>query len=116
MRWAFDIDSVITANPEFFRWWIYHLKKSKQEVFIVTARNPKREQETIFELEDWHIPYDKIYFMPDILPRDFSDQAMWKKKKIKELKIDIWVDDNFKIYRRALGISTDIKGVTKIEI
>jgi predicted glycosyltransferase len=116
MRWVFDIDSVITANPDFFKWWIYHLRKNGHEVLIVTGRNPARKSETKEELKMWGISYDSISFMPKSLPRDFRTQAEWKLRQIEEIKPDVWVDDNFKIYEQGLGISMTVEGVVRIEI
>ncbi len=115
-HWVFDVDSVITANPESIKWWIYHLRKNGHKIEIVTSRNPKRIKETKLELIFWGIKYDGIYFMPKKLKRDFTTQAKWKVKIIKLLKPDIWVDNNFKIYERALGVNTEVEGVCRIEV
>ncbi len=116
MLWVFDLDDCITTNPDFFKWWIYQLRKNGHQIIILTARNPRRRQETLEELEFWGIKYNLIYFMDDDMARDFTTQAKWKLKKIKEIKPNIWLDNNFKIYKRALGVDTDVKGVCKIEI
>ena len=116
MHWVFDIDSVITANPESIKWWIYHLRKNGHKIDIVTSRNPKRKKETIEELKFWGIDYDEIFFMSKKLKRDFTTQALWKVKVVKILKPDIWVDNNFKIYERALGVNTEVEGVCRIEV
>jgi len=116
MKWCVDVDGVITANPYFWAWWIYELRKNNQKVIILTSRNPNRKEKTKVELANWGITYDEIYFMDSELPRGYDTQAKWKVDMVKILKPDIWVDNEFKSYERTLGVSTDVKGVTRIEI
>jgi hypothetical protein len=118
MRWAFDLDGVITANPEFFKWWIYHLrsKRNRHLVYIITARNPERLIETEAELKFWGIQYDELRFMEGDEPRTLEAQADWKVRMILDIMPQVWVDNDFKIYEQACNIRTDIQGVTKIEI
>lgn len=115
MIWAIDMDGVITSNPDFFKWWTYQLHKNGHEIYIVSARNPKREQETLDELKHWGITSDHLIMMTD-QPRDHKSQAEWKVAAVKEYKIDIWLDNDFKIYEKVLGVDTNIEGVTKLEI
>ena len=116
MRWVFDVDGVITANPDFFRWWIYQLRKNGHKVFILTARNPNRRGETVNELKFWGIAYEDLYFMQDGMSRDLATQASWKLSKIAEIHPDVWVDDNFKIYKQVLGAEMAVPGVINLEI
>lgn len=63
MKWCIDLDGVITSNPNFFKWWTYQLKKkgNDNEIHILTARNPSRYHETIFEImEKFKIDFAKV--------------------------------------------------------
>lgn len=112
MKWAIDIDGVITANPQAMSWLTHHLCKNenKQEVLIVTWRDgsdPVRVEQTLRELETFGIFYNEIV----MAPRKFTDAktaAFWKIAKITELGINIWVDDELKMYRRDFGIDLDL--------
>lgn len=108
MNWAIDIDGVITANPSAISWLTYHLLKNenKNNIYILTWRDgsdKERIAETEKELYRFNIYYTQIIYAP----RRFTSSkiaAFWKIKKIKELKINIWLDDEIKSYHRDLGI------------
>lgn len=118
MRWLIDVDGVITTNPGFWSYWTYHLAKNGHKVFVLTARNPSRVNETIGQLAKWNICCDKIITMPDILPRDLLTQWEWKVKEAKKSKADVWVDDQFKICEQVFGWdwSKKIKNISMIRI
>lgn len=118
MIWCFDIDGVINANPDFFKWWTYQLKKkmNTNRVIILTARNPSRQSETMRELEFFGITYDEIHFMEPELERDYKTQALWKVSKVKELKPHIWLDNDFKVYENVLGVELDTPGTERLLI
>lgn len=112
MKYVFDIDGVITANPDFFKWFSYHLSKklNNNEIHIVTSRNPERKEETINELRNWGISYDAIHFMPKELTRDNKTQGRWKKDTVQALNADLWFDNDFKWYEKECGIDfSDLK-------
>lgn len=116
--WCFDLDGVITTNPDFFKLLTYWLKKKRNnnEVYILTGRNPSRQGETINELEKWQISYDRLFFMPKELTRDARTQGLWKKDKILELRADLWFDNDFKWYERDYGIDFSDLTCERIEI
>jgi len=118
MIWAFDLDGVITTNPDFFKVFTYWLKKKRNNntVYILTARNPKRKNETINDLNVWNISYDDVFFMPDDFTRDATTQGNWKKDMIVKLKADLWFDNDFKWYERDCGIDFSDLKCERIEI
>lgn len=111
MRWCFDIDGVITANPAAIAWLTYHLLKNENnnEVYILTWRDgsdEKRRAETEQDLGRFGIVYTKLI----MAPRRFDNlrtAAFWKVSQLDELKVDIWFDDEIKNYKRDLGIDLD---------
>ena len=113
-----DLDGCVTSNPDFFKWWTYTLTKkgNNNEVWILTARNPSRIDETIEELAYWGIKYDQIFFMGKDMPRDDTTQARWKLQKVKEMKPDIWIDNDFKVYERVCDVRMKTPGTEKILI
>lgn len=121
MKWLIDLDGVITANPSFWKWWVYHLRKKPNHcwVGILTARNPKRVDETLEELKFWGIEYDEIYFMDAALARSFKSQGEWKRNMLLEIQPDVWVEDQLKVYERACGVDFSVlleKGLEIIKI
>jgi len=105
-RVALDIDGVIGTNPQFFGTLTNFLtkKNNENEVFIITARNPSRYDETVNQLDKWNITYNELHFMPDDFTRDATTQGNWKKDTVSRLNIDIWFDNDFKWYEKECGI------------
>jgi len=116
--WVFDLDGVITTNPDFFKLLTYWLKKKRNnnKIYILTARNPERQEETINELRNWGISYDTLHFMPKQLTRDFKTQGLWKKDTVQVLNADLWFDNDFKWYEKECGIDFSDLKCERIEI
>lgn len=107
MKWCFDLDGCITTNPDFFKLLTYFLKKkgNNNEVYILTARNPARLEETINELAKWGISYDQLHTMPVGYDRNYMGLGFWKKEKLKEIKPDIWFENEVKVYEKLCGVN-----------
>jgi len=110
-NWAIDIDGVITANPAALSWLTYHLLKNenRNNIFILSWRNGADELtkiRTIEELKRFNIYYNQLILAPKRLT--IRGAAYWKIANIKKLHIDIWVDDELKIYKRDYGIDLDL--------
>lgn len=118
LRIVLDIDGVISTNPQFFSLLSYFITKARNEheVYIVTARNPKRKNTTYSELENWHICFKEVIFMPSDLARDFTTQGNWKKDTVRALNADLWFDNDFKWYERECGIDFSDLKCQRIEI
>jgi len=113
-----DIDGVISTNPQFFSLLTYFLTKKRNEhiVYILTARNPKRRDETYNILREWNISFNEVFFMPSDLARDFRTQGKWKKDTVQALNADLWFDNDFKWYEKECGIDFSDLKCTRIEI
>jgi hypothetical protein len=112
MKVVIDIDGVISTNPDFFKLFTYWLtkKRNNNEVYILTARNPSRKNETINDLNVWNICYKELIMMPNDLTRDFLTQGNWKKDIVRHLNADLWFDNDFKWYEKECGIDfSDLK-------
>ena len=110
-NWAIDIDGVITANPAALSWLTYHLLKNenRNNIFILSWRNGADELtkiRTIEELKRFNIYYNQLILAPKRLT--IRGAAYWKIANIKKRHIDIWVDDELKIYKRDYGIDLDL--------
>ena len=118
MIWAFDLDGVITTNPDFFKLLTYWLtkKRNNNRVIVVTARNPERKREIFDWLNKWGITYNDVYFMSEDLARDFTTQGKWKKDIIRDQKVDIWFDNDFKWYERECKLDFSDLKCERIEI
>jgi hypothetical protein len=111
MRFAIDLDGVITANPSAMSWLTYHLCKNenKHEVYIITWRNGgdvERKNETIRDLEKMGIYYHKLIMADTKIP-NMRVACFWKVQQMRENKINIWMDDDIKIYKRDYGIDVN---------
>ena len=120
-NFAIDIDGVITANPAALSWLTYHLCKNENQnkVYIISWRNgtdKDRTRETIEDLRRFNITYHQIIMAPAKYSARVA--AYWKINKLRELKIDIWLDDEIKIYTRDFKIPLDrlLPNVLKIWI
>jgi len=122
LKWAIDLDGVITANPAALSWLTYHLLKNENRnfIYILTWRDgsdDKRCKETLSDLKMFGISYNQLIMAPKRLS-GIKSAAFWKISKIKELDINIWMDDELKNYHRDLGIDLDrlLPDVIKIQI
>lgn len=111
MKIAIDLDGVITGNPSVYSYLTYHLTKNENdfEVFIVTWRDGSdevRKEETIEDLRGFNIRYDQLIMAPKKF-RIMRIAGYWKVTKIKELGINIWIDDEIKAYKRDFNL--DVK-------
>lgn len=111
MIWIADIDGVITANPSAMAWLTWHLKKNENQntIYILTWRdgsNPDRKIQTKEDLDRWGIVYDDL-IMADKRFKTLKEAAIWKIDKVRELKADIWLDDELKIYKRDYSFDLD---------
>lgn len=104
MVYAIDLDGVIVANPDFWKWFTFKLHVNKQWIDIVSSRNPERTEETKAELKHWGITYDDLHMMSSQMARDFKTQGEWKRDKVMQLKSDIWFDNEFKIYEELMEV------------
>lgn len=111
-KFCFDIDGVINANPAAISWLTYHLLKDENGhvIYILSWRdgsNEERKAQTIKELERFNIYYDELIFAP----RKFVNMrqvAFWKISMVHKLGINVWLDDELKIYRRDYGINLEV--------
>lgn len=121
-RWAIDIDGVITANPSAMSWLLWHLLKNENsnEVYLLSWRDgsdPVRVEETERDLTRFGIRYTKLL----MAPKKFStlrQSAFWKMGVVRKYKIDIWFDNDLKIFNRDFGINVDrlLPDVIKVQI
>jgi len=108
--WCWDLDGVITAYPEVFSWFSWHLKKNENYnvIYILTGRfgSSLRKSETIEDLIFFKIKYDFLIMAPNKFD-DLKEEAKWKIDRVKEAEADIWVDNDFKLYQKNCGIDLD---------
>lgn len=63
---GFDIDGVITAEPQRFADLSQRLMGSAADVRIVTSRSAQARQETEQELKAYGVHYSELFFLPGI--------------------------------------------------
>ena len=86
MRFAFDVDGVITEMPELFSVLTSALKASGHEVLIVTDFDETFRKYREDELQKLGIVYDELIITPH------------KEKLFKERAIDFAFDDDVEYY------------------
>jgi hypothetical protein len=108
MNIGFDIDGVITSQPEYFSLVTKALRKGGHTVHIVTSRSPTSEVQEITkkELKGYKVDYDFIYFLPELEDRnsdEFPKELDWFQKRIwqkaeycNKYKINIFYEDCIK--------------------
>ncbi len=67
--------------------------------------DPARFEQTATDLLRFNITYDKLILAPGKL--NARAAAYWKIAQVKKHKIDIWMDDEIKIYKRDYLIDLD---------
>ena len=100
MKFAFDIDGVITKYPEIFRTIIDSLLSNNHEVIIITGRSDERLEETVQQLAELKIEYTKLYILPDrFIIKDARTLEHWQRKikfkvdVLEKEKVDMIFDD-----------------------
>jgi uncharacterized HAD superfamily protein len=86
MKFAFDVDGVITDVPEFFKVVIEALKNAGHEIHIITDFGEHFRKQREKELEEYGIQYDHLEITSDKEGYCFSQN------------IDFMVDDNMQYY------------------
>jgi hypothetical protein len=115
MKVVIDFDGTITANPEFFSHFVYLFNQNRNDIIILTAS--KKSRMVLSFLEKWGI--SPVFFLQmDPHDSNWKKQAEWKIETVKELKPDIWIDNDFKMWERVFGIDLDkeLPGVTRLQI
>lgn len=86
MKFAFDVDGVITDAPDFFKAICTSLRRNGHEVHLVTDHDEYFRKQRIKELNHLGIEYDHLEITSD------------KEGYCKEKQIDFVVDDNMQEY------------------
>ena len=109
MRVALDYDGVISANWSHYFQLAFDLLKSKHSVYIITAAKHNRAQEiqSILAAQGFH--FSGIFTRPIDFISTYKNIGEWKKKIIQENAIDLWFDNEIKIYEQAGIDFSDLK-------
>ena len=121
-KWCFDIDGVITANPQALSWLTYHLCKNENNnyIYLLSWRDgtdATRKIQTISDLQKFNVHYNELIMAPKRFG-NIRQAAFWKIAQIHKLGIKIWFDDELKSYKRDYKINVDalLPDVVKIWI
>lgn len=93
MRFAFDVDGVITEMPDLFRVLTSALKSAGHEVLIVTDFDETFRKFRENELKDLGIVYDELIITPH------------KERLFKERSVDFAFDDDAEYYENLKKLS-----------
>lgn len=90
LRFGIDIDGTITQAPSHFKRLIDSLMSTHNHVFIITARDEGRRDETEELLELLGIRFDKLVMKPIEWPGTVPE---WKVKAVRGTNIQLMFDD-----------------------
>ncbi len=109
MNIAIDYDGCITANYQHYFQLAKDFVKSGHKIYIITAAKQDRAFKISQELLDLHFPYTLVSIRPSDFKSTYKNIGEYKKKLLKEFDIDLWFDNEVKIYEQA-GINfADLK-------
>ena len=84
---AIDFDDTLTADPVLWSSFVSHAKARGHKIICVTARRETEENiDTIDEWMEMHGIDIPVYFT------NLASKVSWAM--IKDVKVDIWVDNN----------------------
>ncbi len=109
MRIAIDYDGVITANYAHYLQLARDFVKSGHEVYVITAANKKRQQDVISDLALIGFPCKQLIVRPNGFISTYENIGSFKKLWLLKLNIDLWFDNEVKIYKQAGVDFSDLK-------
>lgn len=90
LNFGIDIDGTITQAPSHFKRLIDSVHKAGNRVYIITARDDHRREETEGLLNILGIYYDELWMKPYEWPGTVPE---WKVKAVKETNCQLMFDD-----------------------
>ncbi len=107
LRLGLDIDGTITADPKLFAEICTHCRESGGQVHIVTARSEAGRAETVKEMRDYGLAFDKLHFIGEfsraneVCPHtelDWFKRYLWQKVEYaRQVGLMHFVDDDPKV-------------------
>lgn len=91
MKIGIDIDGTITAIPLLFKIMTAALRKEGHQVFIVTFRNKAHRKETLIDLKELGIEYDKLIMGTHVA------NYPWKAKQVVKFELDAFFEDSAEV-------------------
>ncbi len=90
LRFGIDIDGTITQAPSHFKRLIDSVHKAGNRVYIITARDDGRREETEELLSILGVYYDEMWMKPYEWPGTIAE---WKVKAVLETNCQLMFDD-----------------------
>lgn len=115
MNVAFDYDGVITANWNHYHQLAFDLFRSGHSVHIITAAKRERADLITRKLEAMCFSFNQVHKRPEVFESNPKNIALWKKQILIDNNIDLWFDNEIKIYEQA-GVSFDDLGIEIVRI
>jgi hypothetical protein len=125
LRLGLDIDDTITADPAGFARIAERVLAGSGEVHVVTSRSAQGRKETIAELADYGLRYDKLYFLPPMsmanlvcpLPQlDWYSKFLWCKLDYAQARgLECFVDDDDRVGRLFRELAPEIRFLTPVQ-
>jgi len=99
---SIDFDHTITAYPELFARLIHKIRKGGGKIYILTGRSLIDKNFVVDYLKEHNVEYDMIITFPVEYSGQFYDHdsvmdvliGQFKAQKIKDIGVDIHVDDS----------------------
>jgi len=109
IRIALDYDGVVSANYQHYFQLASDFKRSGHQVYIITAAEHERGIQIIDNLSKLCFPYSGAFIRDANFVSTHKNIGEWKKKTLINNKIDLWFDNEVKIYEQAGVDFSDIK-------
>lgn len=90
MKFSLDFDETATAAPELWKQFVYLARMLGHEVFIISCRTDKFNDEAEQDIYDYANEF--LPAIPVILTQGHEKDAY--VRKYHNLEIDVWIDDN----------------------
>lgn len=104
MKVALDYDGVISANWSHYFQLAADLYKSGHIVHILTGAKKDRADSINRRLLSMDFSFHQIHKRPENFISTPKNIGEWKKQILKQYNIDLWFDNEVKIYEQA-GVS-----------
>lgn len=106
---AIDYDGVITANYAHYLQLAKDFEKSGHNVYVISAANKQRRKRVVDDLAMMGFPCKQLIVRPDNFISTHENIGSFKKLWLLKLNIDLWFDNEVKIYEQAGVDFSDIK-------
>lgn len=105
MNVAIDYDGVISANYQHYFQLAFDFVRNGHKVFIITGANRERGK----FIKNLYFPNNTLILRPKKFVSTHKNIGKWKKRMLIKYNINLWFDNEVKIYEKAGVDFSDLK-------